>query len=91
MQLRLLGAVLYYLGPTGRQDTVDLGPCLASHKAPRHEISRLWRWSRSDAAWYISIGILYTNHTKRAPSNERPPSALGPVTSVAQHASDLLD
>jgi hypothetical protein len=32
MQLRLLGVVLYYLGPTGRQDTVDLGPCLASHK-----------------------------------------------------------
>ena len=32
MKLRLLGAVLYYLGPMGRQGTVDLGPCLASHK-----------------------------------------------------------
>ena len=39
MQLRLLGAVLYYLGPTGRQGTVDLGPCLASHKARARQAS----------------------------------------------------
>ena len=39
MQLRLLGAVLYYLGPTGRQGTVDLGPCLASHKVQARQAS----------------------------------------------------
>ena len=39
MQLRLLGAVLYYLGPMGRQGTVDLGPCLASHKVQARQAS----------------------------------------------------
>ena len=34
--LRLLGAVLYYLGPTGWHGTLDLGPCMASHKTTRN-------------------------------------------------------
>ena len=67
MQLRLLGAVLYYLGPTGRQGTVDLGPCLASHKVhARHAstcyltvygITYMATMRDADSCFYVKITL----------------------------------
>jgi len=59
MQLRLLGAVLYYLGPTGRQGTVDLGPCLASHKARAAQASTCYLTVPMGIKRFVSLVLLH--------------------------------